>query len=70
MTCLEHYFENLIFGKIKNDPNKEELTKEQIEAVETCAQYVIYTLFNGRENLDKFLSLDRLDFLDKLNEEE
>ena len=45
MTCLEHYFENLlIHGKdVNGDLNKKMLTKEQQEAVEICAQYVKYT---------------------------
>lgn len=44
MTCLEHYFENLLnHGEdIKGEPNKNALTKEQQEAVEQCAQYIKY----------------------------
>ncbi len=45
MTCLEHYFENLLCnGKdTYGEPNKKALTKEQQEAVEICAQYIKYT---------------------------
>ena len=51
MSCLEHYFENLLFyGKdVRDEPNKNALTKEQQEAVEICAQYVLYSLFHGQE---------------------
>ena len=52
MTCLEHYFENLLFaGKdIKGEPNKNALSKEEQNAVEICADYVLYSLFFNREN--------------------
>ncbi len=45
MTCLEHYFENLLYyGKdVNGDLNKKMLTKEQQEAVEICAQYIKYS---------------------------
>ena len=46
MTCLEHYFENLLHHNkdIKGEPNKKALTKEEQKAVETCVQYVRWTL--------------------------
>ena len=54
MSNLEHYFENLLFhGKdVNGDFNKNTLSEEEIKAVETCAQYVIYSIFYSR---DKFL---------------
>ena len=52
MTCLEHYFENLLFEgeDIKGEPNKNALSKEEQNAVEICADYVLYSLFFNREN--------------------
>lgn len=57
MTTLEHYFENLLFNgeDIKGEPNKNTLTKEQQDAVWTCYQYVVYTLFGSHERLDAFM---------------
>ena len=57
MSNLEHYFENLLFeGKdCRGDVNKNTLTKEEQEAVEICAQYVIYTLFCGQDDFKKFI---------------
>ena len=57
MSNLEHYFENLLFeGKdCRGDVNKNTLTKEEQEAVEICAQYVIYTLFANREGFKEFI---------------
>ena len=55
MTCLEHYFENLIHHgqDIKDECNKNALTPEMREAVELCAQYVKYTLLPClREDLE------------------
>ena len=52
MTCEEHYFENLLFrGRdIKGEPNKKFLSKEVQKAIETCANYVLYTLYLNRED--------------------
>ena len=52
MTYLEHYFENLLFEgeDIKGEPNKNALSKEEQNAVEICADYVLYSLFFNREN--------------------
>ena len=57
MSNLEHYFENLLFeGKdCYDDVNKNALTKEEQEAVEICAQYVLWTLFCGRSDLRRFM---------------
>ena len=57
MTCLEHYFENLLFeGKdVKDNCNKNELSEEQQEAVEMCAQYVLYSLFCNRQDFYDFI---------------
>lgn len=56
MSNLEHYFENLLFDgcDCKGEPNKKALTKSEQEAVEICADYVIYSLFMNREEFLKF----------------
>lgn len=56
MSNLEHYFENLLFyGEDTNgNPNKNALTKEEQNAVEECASYVLYTLFYGRADFIDF----------------
>ena len=45
MSCEEHYFENLLFhGKdVKDNCNKNAISKEKQEAIEICANYVIYS---------------------------
>lgn len=55
MSNLEHYFENLLFygEDCKGEPNKKSLTKQEQEAVEICATYVLYSTFANRE---EFLS--------------
>ena len=60
MSTLEHYFENLLFRgeDIKDECNKNDLTKEQQEAVEECANYVIYTIFGDRDNFKRYLFND------------
>ena len=60
MSNLEHYFENLLFeGKdCRGDVNKNSLTKEEPEAVEACAAYVIYSIFCGRDDFKKFIHSD------------
>lgn len=57
MSNLEHYFENLLFdGKdCRGDINKNALTKEEQEAVEICAQYVIWSIFDGRDEFKNFI---------------
>lgn len=59
MSNIEHYFENLLFNgcDCNGEPNKKHLSKAEQEAVETCADYVLYTLFCGR---DDFLRQFRL----------
>ena len=61
MSNLEHYFENLLFsGKdVNSDLNKNSLTKEEQNAVEVCANYVLFTLFCGRDELKEFLNCAR-----------
>ena len=56
MTCLEHYFENLLFygADCNGDVNKNALTEAEREAVEICSYYVIYSLFNGRDEFKRF----------------
>lgn len=55
MTTQEHYFENLLYhGKDTNgEYNKNALSKEVQEAIEICANYVIYTMFNERDDFIK-----------------
>lgn len=57
MSNLEHYFENLLFNgeDCREDVNKNTLTKEKQEAVEICAQYVIWSIFDGREEFKNFI---------------
>ena len=57
MTCLEHYFENLLLhGKdVANNANRNALTEDEREAVEYCAQYVVYVLFGNREIFERWL---------------
>lgn len=52
MSNLEHYFENLLYHgeDCSGEPNKNALTKEEQEAVEACAQYILYVTFYGRED--------------------
>ena len=57
MSTLEHYFENLLFDgcDIEGDLNKNTLSKEQREAVEECAQYVLYSIFQNREDFMEYV---------------
>lgn len=57
MTCLEHYFENLLLhGKdVANNVNRNALTEDEREAVEACVQYVVYVLFGNRKNFERWL---------------
>ena len=60
MTCLEHYFENLLLhGKdVANNVNKNALTEGERKAVEACAQYVVYVLFVDRKNFERWLKYE------------
>lgn len=51
MTRIEHYFENLLFSgeDVNGSHNKNSLTKPVQHAVEQCADYVLYSLFDNRE---------------------
>lgn len=58
MTNIEHYFENCLGNIVKgientwDDPlNTEWMTKEEIQAVRYCVQYVAYVLFPDLETL-------------------
>ena len=55
MTNAGHYFENLIF-RGHDEVNKEGLSKKEIDTIEMCYWYVMDNLFEGRANLDYFLS--------------
>ncbi len=59
MSNLEHYFENLLYyGRdVFSDINKNSLSKEQQNAVAQCAQYVLYTIFSGREDFYAFIKM-------------
>lgn len=52
MSNLEHYFENLLYEghDVKDNCNKNFLTRSEQKAVEKCAEYVIYGIFGNREN--------------------
>ena len=60
MTCIEHYFENLILHgeDVANNANRNALTEDEREAVEACADYVIYVLFGSREAFNKWRKRD------------
>ena len=60
MSNLEHYFENLLFHgqDVNGDWNKKSLSEQEQEAVETCADYVLYTVFLNREDFLKFIHKD------------
>lgn len=57
MSNLEHYFENLLFSgeDCTGEPNKNVLSKEQQEAVETCVNYILFTIFCGREDFINYV---------------
>ena len=57
MSNTEHYFENLLFygEDVKGDWNKNALSEDAQEAVEECADYVLYTLFLNRDEFLKFV---------------
>lgn len=56
MSNIEHYFENMLFygEDTTGNPNKNALTKEEQNAVEECASYVLYSLFCGRMDFTEF----------------
>lgn len=58
MSNLEHYFENLLYEGLdyEDEINKRHLTPEEIEAVKTCAEYITYTFFNGKDELKKYIN--------------
>lgn len=58
MSNLEHYFENLLFDgqDVPDNCNKNSLSEEQQSAVKECADYVIYSLFCGREDFLKWVN--------------
>lgn len=60
MSCEEHYFENLLFHgeDCKNNCNKNALSPEVQQAIETCADYVLYTIFMSRENFLAYVRED------------
>jgi len=60
MSCEEHYFENLLFHgeDCKTNCNKNVLSPEVQQAIEICADYVLYTIFMTRDN---FLAYARED---------
>ena len=71
MSNLEHYFENLLFDgrDIPGDWNKNALSEEQQSAVEECADYVIWSLFDSRERFLRIIHLYSDGALDELVDE-
>lgn len=59
MSNVEHYFENLLFhGRdCGGEPNRQSMTEAEQKAVEACADYVLYTLFCGRESFVAWATL-------------
>lgn len=57
MSCAEHYFENLLFydKDCRDEPNKKNISEIEQKTIEMCYQYVLYSLFYGREDFNKFL---------------
>lgn len=54
MSDIEHYFENLLyFGD--DAINKYKLTDEERNAVELCANYVMFDLFGSIRNFKQFV---------------
>ena len=51
MTCIEHYFENLLYDGKDVWGNKKELSPEVQEAIRECAVYVLNDIFNNRQEL-------------------
>ena len=60
MSCEEHYFENLLFygEDCKTNCNKNALSPEVQQVIETCADYVLYTIFMTRENFLAYVRED------------
>jgi len=60
MGNVEHYFENLLHhgADAQGEPNKRALSPEVIDAIECCAFYVVYTLFDGPDDLARFIRRD------------
>ena len=54
MSNIEHYFENLLFHG-EDNVNKYFLSEEERKAVEICVNYVIYSLFDSREEFRSFI---------------
>lgn len=59
MSNLEHYFENLLYlGRdIGDGVNKNQISKDQQEAVYECANYVLYTIFAGRDDFKTYMDM-------------
>ena len=57
MSLVEHYFENLIFfdKDSPGEPNKEGLSQEVIDAIETCYFYVCNRVFINRDDIDNYM---------------
>lgn len=53
MSDIEHYFKNLLFHG-EDNVNKYYLSEEQRKAIEICVNYVIYSLFDNREEFRSF----------------
>lgn len=70
MTCEEHYFENILYtykrtgdweNAIDDKLNTDELSTEVIDAIQTCAIYIIDVCNWNKDNVAKLLSHDLFD---------
>ena len=71
MSPTEHYFENLLTmgSDIKGEPNKNALSKEVQEAVETCASYIKFDASisgNIEDIIDDTVTNEHIEQLKKL----
>ena len=70
MSCEEHYFENILYTykrtgdwkkAIDDKLNTDELSIEVIDAIQTCAIYIIDVCNWNKDNVAKLLSHDLFD---------
>ena len=40
-----------------DEVNKETMTPEEIDAVDSCVDYILYTIFAGRDDFKSFVKL-------------
>ncbi len=56
MSNVEHYFENMLFEG-HDEVNKKTMTPKEIDAVDTCVDYILHTIFSGRDDFKSFVRL-------------